>query len=170
MPVTTFTASEISPLKQLHAGLNCVRSTIVITPTTNSLGTLTVSSIVYMAKIPAGAVVVDGYLTGGETSGGEGTWNLGIRKGDGGTTVITNPINGASVSDNSLLAAVTISDGALWRFGQVGNTEIAIPYLVSVSDGDANQFHWIVATAITGSGTATTSLNLVVMYLSNNNS
>jgi hypothetical protein len=170
MPVTTYTASEINPLKQLHAGLNCVRSTVTITPTTSSLGTLTVSSIVYMAKIPAGAILVDGYMSGGESSGGEGTWNLGIRKGDGGTTFPVNNITGTSVSDNSLLTAVTISDGALWRFGAVAGTRIGIPYYVSVSEGDPYQYHWLVATAITGSGTATTSLHLIAMYLSNNNS
>jgi hypothetical protein len=168
MAVTTFTASEVTPLKQLHAGLNCVRSTFKYA--TLAAQTLTVSSIVYMTKIPAGAVLIDGYMTGGESTGGEGTWNLGIRKGDGSTTFPVNNITDTSVSDNSLLTAVTISDGALWRFGQVAGTRIGIPYYVSISEGDPFQYHWIVATAITGSGTATTSLHVVALYLSNNNS
>lgn len=164
MAITTFTASEIGSLKAAHTGLNVVRGVFQNFPTGGI--TLTVSSIVYMCKIPAGAILIDGYLVGGEASGGEGTWNLGIRKGDGGTTFPVNPLGGLSVSDNSLLAAVTLSDGVLSRFTS-GGTRSALPYQVSVSENDAYQFHWLVATAVTGSGTATTSLQVVALYQAN---
>jgi hypothetical protein len=168
MPVTTFTASDVVTIKAQHAGPTVVRTRIVITPTTNSLGTLTASSVVYLAKIPAGAILLDGYLSGGTSSGGEGTWNLGIRDGTGSTTFKVNPISGVSVSDNALIAGGTLSAGGLLRFSS-GATG-ALPYQVSCSDGEANQFHWLVATAILGSGTATVSLNLVCQYLANTNS
>jgi hypothetical protein len=168
MAVTTYTASEINALKAQHAGPTVVRSRIVITPTTSSGGTLTASSVVFMAKIPAGAILYDGYLTGGSAGSGEGTWNVGIRKGDGGTTFPVNPISELSISDNSLVAAGTLSTGSILRFSSAARG--TLPYQVSCSDGDANQFHWIVVTAVLGSGTATVSLNLIAHYLANNNS
>jgi hypothetical protein len=168
MPVTTFTASEVNALKALHAGPTVVRSRIVITPTTNALGTLTASSVVFMAKIPAGAILYDGYLTGGTASGAEGTWNVGIRKGDGGTTYPVNPLSDLSISDNSLVAAGTLSTGSILRFSSAARG--TLPYQVSCSDGDPYQFHWITVTAVLGSGTATVSLNLIAHYLANNNS
>jgi hypothetical protein len=166
MAITTFTASEVTPFKSNHAGLNVVRSTFQNFPTGGI--TLTVSSIVYMAKIPAGALLVDGYLVGGEASGGEGTWNLGIRNGDGSTTFPVNPISGLSVSDNSLLAAVTLSDGTLHRFRT--DTRGALPYKCSISENATYQYHWLVATAVLGSGSATTSLQVVAMYLATESS
>jgi hypothetical protein len=168
MPVTTFTASEVNALKAQHAGPTVVRSRIVITPTTNSLGTLTASSVVFMAKIPAGAILYDGYITGGTASGAEGTWNVGIRKGDGGTTYPVNPLSDLSISDNSLVAAGTLSTGSILRFSSAARG--TLPYQVSCSDGDPYQFHWITVTAVLGSGTATVSLNLIAHYLANNNS
>lgn len=163
MAITTFTASEITPLKANHTGLNVVRATFQNFPAGGI--TLTVSSIIYMCKIPQGAILIDGYLVGGNSAADEGTWNLGIRKGDGSTTFPVNPISGLSVSDNSLLAAVTLSDGFLQRFTSLARP--SLPYKVSVSEGDAFQFHWLVATAVLGSGTATTSLQIVAMYLAN---
>jgi hypothetical protein len=168
MAVTTYTASEINALKAQHAGPTVVRSRIVITPTTSSGGTLTASSVVFMAKIPAGAILYDGYLTGGSAGSGEGTWNVGIRKGDGGTTFPVNPLSDLSISDNSLVAAGTLSTGSILRFSSAARG--TLPYQVSCSDGEAQQYHWIVVTAVTGSGTATVSLNLICQYLANNNS
>ena len=163
MAVTTFTASEIGSLKANTTGLNVVRGVFQNFPAGGI--TLTVSSVVFMCKIPAGATLIDGYLVGGNAAADEGTWNLGIRKGDGGTTFPVNPISGLSVSDNSLLPAVTISDGFKHQFRS--DTRGALPYKVSVSENDAFQYHWLVATAVLGSGTATTSLQVVAMYLAN---
>jgi hypothetical protein len=168
MAVTTYTASEINALKTQHAGPTVVRSRIVITPTTSSGGTLTASSVVFMARIPAGAILYDGYVTGGSAGSGEGTWNVGIRSGDGSTTYPVNPISGLSISDNSLVAAGTLSTGSILRFSSAARG--TLPYQVSCSDGDPYQYHWITVTAVLGSGTATVSLNLIAHYLANNNS
>lgn len=159
MAVTTYTASEVAALKQVHVGENVVRSRIVITPTTSSGGTLTVSSIVYLARIPNKAVLTDAVLIGGSTGAGEGTWNLGVRDPNGSSFPV-NPITGISCSDNAFMAGVTLSAGGIARIGTTN-----IPYQVSVSDGAASQFHWLVATAILGSGTATVSLQIIAKYL-----
>jgi len=160
MPITTYTASEITALKQVHVGENVVRSRIVITPTTNSLGTMTASSIIYLARIPNKSVLTDAVLTGGITSGGEGTWNLGVRDPNSASFPV-NPITNVSVSDNGLMAGVTLSAGGVARINTAN-----IPFQVSISDGAATQFMWLVATTITGSGTATCSLQLIAKYLS----
>jgi hypothetical protein len=169
MAVTTYTATDVQDLKSLHAGLNVVRARAVVAPT-HATGTITISSVICMVRIPNGAVIVDGYLAGGVASGGESTFNLGIRDANNNSTSGPFLVNGigtsASASDNAFIAGGTLSAGGMLRF----SSATQLPFKVSISDQSALQYAWLVVTSILGSGTATNTLNVVVQYLANTTS
>ena len=168
--LSTATASEINPLKEIHVGPNVVRSRI----TWGSLSA-TVSDVLLLARIPNGATVYDWTLWGGAsgaTSPTSGTYKVGVR----GTVV--DAISGATLTEDSLfgLASITGSGvvrGGISTFNLTVSSSIIVggrpgnlfPFKVSLSDDAANQFIWISAVVNEISATGTTSLNFMCWYL-----
>lgn len=104
--------------------------------------TASVSDTILLVKVPNGATIIDGYLTG--TTGSD---SLIFEVGVAGT-------------DNNLAAGLTLSATAqLARFNAGG-----LPVKVSLSDDAVPQWAWVFATVASGSATATASINLVVKY------
>ena len=167
MAAGTYTASEAYALKSLHAGLNVVRSRWAYGDPTGSGSqvSLSTSDIVFMARIPNKAVVVDGYLAGGNTGMTTGVWKLGLRPASGTAGAAVNTVEGYSLSDDALIAAASTTAGNIVRFSAFRS-----PFTVSISDDAAQQWCWVVATYAAGSATATGSLNLVLQYLANSGS
>lgn len=157
---TTVTASEVNPLKAVHVGLNVVRSRFVNITTAASF---TVSDIALLARVPNKATVVHWRLHGGNgAAASTGTWKLGIAPGSGVSGAIVDPIGGASMTDDSLHAAMSLTTSAIYSSGSSGTPNI--PFKVSLSDGANPQYVWIAATSSSGSFTGTTSLNLILQY------
>jgi hypothetical protein len=150
--MATFTASEYNPLKANHIGVNVVRSRFT--------GSLTVSEVLLLARIPNHAVVMDWRISGGQVaSASTGTWKIGVQ----GTVV--DHISGSTLTDDSLHAGVSLTasgaGGALDR----ANTSNKCPFKVSLSDDAATQFIWIAGLYTAGSFTGTHSINFVVEYV-----
>ncbi len=111
----------------------------------NGSGSLSASDIVYMARIPTGVRLIDGYISG--TTGGQGTvWKVGV-----------TGING---TDTILASALTLSDTAQMKRFDGGS----MPFKVSVSDDAVQRFAWVYLTRTSGTSTATASIQLVVNY------
>ncbi len=144
--MATFTATEINPLKGVHAGTNFVRSRYT--------GSLTVSEVLLLAKIPNKATVFDWVLSGGSVgSASTGTWKIGVQ----GTVV--DSIRGYTLTEDSLHAGVSITASGAAR----GTT--LLPFKVSLSDDAVNQFIWLTAMYSAGSFTGTHSINFGVEYV-----
>lgn len=110
--------------------------------------TVSVSDSYLLVKVPNGATIVDGYISG--THGSTACiFEIGV-KNDAGTFV-----------DNNLGAAMTLSATAqLVRFNSG-----SLPVKVSLSDDAVPQWAWVVATVATSASVCTTaSINLVVKY------
>jgi hypothetical protein len=104
--------------------------------------TVSVSDTILMVKVPNGATIIDGYISGTAGSG-----------------AIVFEI-GVAGTDNNLAAALTLSATAqLGRFNNGG-----LPYKVSLSDDAVPQWSWVTATVASGSACTTASINLVVKY------
>lgn len=138
--MATVTASDqLATPRAVHAGVNAVRTTY-----TQNGATLSASDIILVAKIPNGALVLDGYMSG--TSGAAATiLKLGIQSG----------------TETQFIATGTLSATAqLQRF--IGG---ALPFKVSLSDDANPQYTWVYATMNSGSATVTGSIQFVVSYL-----
>lgn len=110
--------------------------------------TVSVSDTYLMVKVPNGATIIDGYI-----SGTVGTAATIFEVGVGGT-------------DNNIGAAMTLSATAqLVRFNAGG-----LPVKVSLSDDAVPQWAWVgVTVASSASVCATASINLVVNYVAPGN-
>lgn len=161
--MATFTATEINPLKGLHTGENVVRSRFT--------GSLTVSEVLLLARIPNKAVVSDWYISGGLTGATTGTWKIGFQ----GTVV--DAIRGATLTDDSLHAGVSLTSSGFGGAHVVTNYSVSasvivstrapaiMPLKISLSDDAANQFVWLQGLFTAGSQTGTHSINFVVKYI-----
>lgn len=161
--MATFTASEINPLKGVHVGENIVRSRFT--------GSLTVSEVLFLARIPNHAVVTDWFISGGLTGATTGTWKIGVP----GTVV--DAIRGATLTDDSLHAGVSLTSSGIGGAFVVTNFSVSasvivsdrpraiVPFKISLSDDAANQFVWIQGLFTAGSQTGTHSINFLVKYL-----
>lgn len=156
----TYTASELNPLKAVHTGLNVVRSRFDLTTTA---ATLTTSDIILLARIPNKATVYEWRLAGGcGAAASTGTWKLGVLAPTTAGSLV-NPINsGASLTDDSLHAGMSLTTFAL--YSSYGAGAVNIPFKVSLSDDNATQYIWITTTTSSGSNTGTTSLQFDVKY------
>lgn len=104
--------------------------------------TVSVSDTILMVKVPNGATIIDGYISGTAGSGGI-VFEIGV-----------------AGTDNNLAAALTLSATAqLVRFNAGG-----LPVKVSLSDDAVPQWSWVFATVASGSACVTASINLVVNY------
>lgn len=161
MATRTYTSSEVNALKSVHVGLNYVRSRFKITTTA---ATLTASDQILLARIPNKATVLEWRMHGGSgAAASTGLWKLGI--GGLGTAGlgIVNPINGASMTDDSLHAGMSLTISNVYSSYGVGS--VNVPFKVSISDDALQQFVWIMATTSSTSLTGSTSLNFTVGYL-----
>ncbi len=157
----TYTASEVNPLKAVHTGLNVVRSRYEVATTA---ATLTVSDLILLARIPNKATVYEWRLAGGcGAAASTGTWKLGVNVPTAANSLV-NPINsGASLTDDALHAAMSLTTAAVYSSYAAAATNI--PFKVSLSDDNTQQYIWIVATTNAGSFTGTTSLQFDVKYV-----
>jgi hypothetical protein len=153
--MATFTATEINPMKGIHAGLNVVRSRYT--------GSATVSEVVLLGRVPSGATVIDWRLVGGQTAAAStGTWKIGVQGS------VVDAITGATLTDDSLHAGLSMTAsgaGGATSGGGVANTSNKIPFKVSLSDDNATRFIWIQGLYTAGSFTGTHSLNFTMMYV-----
>lgn len=162
--MATFTASEINPLKAVHTGENIVRSRFT--------GSLTVSEVLFLARIPNHAVVTDWYISGGNVgSASTGTWKIGVP----GTVV--DAIRGATLTDDSLHAGVSITSSGFGGAHVVTNFSVSasiivstrapaiMPFKISLSDDAAIQFVWLQGLYTAGSFTGSHSINFLVKYI-----
>lgn len=136
MPFTATASDANSAVRGNHNGLN----TIYRTWTANGT-TLSGSDIVLVARIPNQAWLVDAYISG-HTGDTATIWKL-----------------GTSVSDCAVLALGTLSATA-----QLKRADRPLPFKVSLSDDAVPQSAWLFATRISGSVTATASIQFVVQY------
>lgn len=111
--------------------------------------TLSVSDVIQMLKIPEGATIIDGYVSGkcGATS----------------SLIIKVGIGAAATTDDDLVSAVTISATTkLTRFdGSAG-----LPYQnPAIAATTYPKFNWLTITGVSGSVTGSISLQVSVVYL-----
>ena len=147
MAAVTFTAVEVNQTRRLSVGPNVVYSRL-------AQDNMSVSDIVFLAKIPNHATVIDGYLAVRGVGITAGFWKLGVQ----GTLV--DAISGATITADTLHAGASLTASGMARF-----TTSFLPFKYSISDDAATQFTWLQGTFSAGSGTATQSLMFVMTYL-----
>lgn len=144
MAVQTLTSTVFAnlPVKRTEIGNVTVGGSYNQGATTN-----TVSDVVFLAKIPHGAIIVDMYVdtTNGETAMGT---CFGLATG-------TTTGGGASVS--CFAAATALATVGRLRAG-------AQNIRVSVSDSDPNRYGIFAATLSTGTTTASYTINFSITY------
>lgn len=111
---------------------------------------LTLSDIILIAKIPNKAMIHDFYMAG--IVPGDATI---FKVGTGGAGVTTGG------DDTSVCSTVTLSGTAAIKNFDSADT---MPYLVSLSDDAEPKWTWLFATLISGTSTATCSIQFVVKY------
>lgn len=145
MPVTYTASDQLAQPRAVHVGTNVVRSQY------SSTVCLSVSDVVFFAKIPFGAQIVDGYITGTIDSAG--------------TTVKV----GIQGTDTALMQTHTLSGTAvLWRFDatQLGTTVTQ----VTGSDDATPRYKYVILTVVAAASiTASCSLTCVVEYVMGTN-
>lgn len=128
--MSTFTASELtSAVRSVHAGLQAKSSRLDVAVTG------TASSVVYLAKVPHGATIVD-FIFYVDDGGADDTWKLGLQLPHaeaGGSNTFT-------VTESALMTETASTLGPTLR--PVGGK---LPYRVSISDNVAQRWAWIQA-------------------------
>jgi hypothetical protein len=146
----TFTATTlIDQPRVISDGINIMTAKYVATATT-----LSVSDIIAMMKIPEGATVIDGYISGKVSS----TTAL--------ATILKVGFGFAASTDDDLLATATVSSTTkLIRFdGGSG-----LPYLTpTIAAATYPKYNWLTVTCVSASATASVSLQVSVTYLTGN--
>lgn len=148
MAVQTLTSSIFDRLpKAVQIGNVTVGGSINIPGTTNTL-----SDVIFLAKIPHGALIVDICCdhTTQQTA-------LGIKYG-----LATGTAAGGGASSSQFTAA--IAKNAVSRLVKLGNTTTGVPHRISVSDNDANRYGIFAATISTGTTTDSYTINFSITY------
>jgi hypothetical protein len=111
--------------------------------------TMSASDVLLMVKIPRHAKIMDWYING-----------------NGGATTTVFKVGIQGVSDTALAATITLSaTDALKRAGNGDSLVTALPYTVTASDSNVNQFKIVQLLATTvSSATNTGSFTLAVFY------
>ena len=155
MPVVTYTSSVFvnTPVKALHMGTNTVKGQY----TSTAAGT--VGDVVFLAKIPHGAVVLDfavDHTTAETTFGMKYGLATGTPTGGGGSLSFFSPS----------LATATVktryTGGTIARDAQ--RTAAADPWRISCSDLDPNRYGILAAKVGTASATTTYNINFSITY------
>lgn len=148
MAAQTFTATTTPDQpRNLDFGLNIATAKYVAPATSLSL-----SDVIQMIRLPEGATVVDGYVSGkcGATT----------------SLVIKVGVGAAGANDAVFVSSVTISATTkLTRFD--GNA--GLPYLTpTIAAATYPKYNWLTITGVSGSVTASISLQVSVIYLTGN--
>lgn len=144
----TFTATSVSlpdQPKAVHVGVNVGRASYIAQTTT-----LSVSDVIQMVKLPEGAVVIDGYISG--------------KIGAVASCTVKAGIGVAAATDGDLLASPkTLSaTSTLWRFD--GNK--GLPYSTpTIAAATYPKYNYATITCSGGSVTASISLQMTVLYV-----
>lgn len=143
MAVATLTASSQNATpKAFHGGLTSARFTFTLNAS-GATGSTTLSDILFLAKIPNRATIVDGYVTG---TCGSSAHVIKI---------------GTAADDDCMGAALTLSATAARK----DFSSNVMPFRVSLSDDVVPQWTWLKAeTVLVGSTTQTLSIMGVVIY------
>ena len=80
-------------------------------------------------------------------------------------STFADAISGATLTDDSLHAGVSITSSGAGGALDRANTSNKVPFKVSLSDDAAQQFVWIAGLYSFGSFTGSHSLNFLVKYL-----
>lgn len=148
MAVQTLTSTVFdNVLKQVHTGNITVGGRFLQGATTNTL-----SDVVFLAKIPHGAKIVD-ILCDHATA----QTALGIKYG-----LATGTAAGGGASLSCFTAAV--AKATITRKSTVGNATAGVPVVVSVSDSDPNRYGIFCATLTTGTTTDSYAINFSITY------
>lgn len=131
----------------VHVGNVTVGGSYALGTSTNTL-----SDIIFLAKIPHGAMIVDVLCdhTTAQTA-------LGIKYG-----LATGTASGGGASLSCFTAAT--AKNTLTRKTTVGNNTAGVPVRVSVSDNDANRYGIFAATLSTGTASDSYQINFSITY------
>lgn len=132
---------------QVHVGNITVGGSIAVPGTTNTL-----SDIIFLAKIPHGAMIVD-VLCDHTTP----ATALGIKYG-----LASGTAAGGGASLSCFTAAT--AKATLTRKTSLGNNTAGVPVRVSVSDLDTNRYGIFCATLSTGTTTESYAINFSITY------
>lgn len=143
MAVATLTASsQTATPKAFHSGLTSARCTFTLNAS-GATGSTTASDVILLVKVPNGAVIVDGFISG---FGGSAAHIVKV---------------GTAADDDALTAAATLS-ATVQRNDFDGGS---MPFKVSLSDDVVPQWTWVKAETVSvGSSTQTVSIQAVVIY------
>lgn len=143
----TFTATTYPEQpRNLPDGLNIATARYVATTTT-----LSVSDVIQMLRIPEGATIVDGYISGKVSS----TTAL--------ATVVKVGLGNAVATDDDFLAAATLSSTTkLVRFDGSSGLPYALPAIAAAT---YPKWTWLTVTCVSASTTASVSIQVCVTYL-----
>ena len=146
----TFTATTlIDQPRVISDGINIMTAKYVATATT-----LSVSDIIAMIKVPEGATIVDGYISGKVSS----TTAL--------ATIVKVGIGNAATTDDDFLAAATLSSTTkMIRFDGSSGLPYATPAIAAAT---YPKYNWLTVTCVSASTTASVSLQVSVTYLTGN--
>ncbi len=131
----------------VHVGNITVGGSFAQGVTTNTL-----SDVIFLAKIPHGAMIVDVLCdhTTAQTA-------LGIKYG-----LATGTASGGGASLSCFTAAT--AKATLTRKTTLGNNTAGVPVRVSVSDNDTNRYGIFAATITTGTATDSYAINFSITY------
>jgi hypothetical protein len=131
----------------VHTGNITVGGSIAVPGTTNTL-----SDVIFLAKIPHGAMIVDVLCdhTTAQTA-------LGIKYG-----LATGTAAGGGASASCFTAAT--AKATVTRKTSLGNNTAGVPVRISVSDNDPNRYGIFAATLSTGTTTDSYAINFSITY------
>ena len=148
MAALTFTATLTpSQPRDLADGINIATAKYI-----NLTGSLSASDVVLMLKLPEGATIIDGYLSG--------------KIGGVASCVVKMGIGGAAATDDDLIAAVTLS--ATTKLTRLDGTA-GLPYQTpAIAAATYPKYNWLTVTGASGSFTASISIQVAVTYTTGN--
>lgn len=148
MAATTFTASDqnAQPRQLADGGPVTVRFSYITGATATTLST---SDVIFLAKIPEGATIIDGYICGKIPSGTGTVVKVGILPG--------------TATDDDFIASVTLSaTTVLKRFDGLAGLPYALPAIAATT---YPKYTWLSLTEVSGTVTASVSIQGSITYL-----
>lgn len=144
MAALTFTATTLPDQPRVNADGGPVAQSAKYVAT----ATLSASDVIQMIRLPEGARILDGYLSGKV----------------GGTTslIVKVGVGAAAATDDDLIAAITLSGTTkLTRFdGSAG-----LPYVTpTIAAATYPKYNWLTVTGSSGSFTGSVSIQITVIY------
>lgn len=136
MATTRTASSQFAAPRASHEGLTVAKATITVA------GTVSASEVILAIKIPHGATVLDGYISGMCNEGAH-VWKV-----------------GTAADDDFAGALLTLSATAQMKRFDGGS----MPFKVSLSDDANPQWTWLKLEKVSGSATTTASIQVVVNY------